>query len=958
MKFYIIALGLMLFVSGQVRSQSVDSLYLSDPRKVADTVFGQLDPTFYKGRLLNRSMSSSQVASQQLEGNYNQIHDLISWGSLYDDIALSYVDTNEVKTIPEIGNEILDFFGDAENESDDLLRQPFGLILQDVSYIDTSKINSTNFDGINFQYVPKVEESSLYSNVLLKSAAIIEFYPDNGYTEGKLVYDERFISTSENIEIERISISVNRGGFQVFDAQTPEIDYIRYDSVKAQSAIEYKIDGITKYDTIEFYLTTNTGNDKDAFSKDIDKWDDRFTWEGDYMKFRYGVRYGCGNNEKIKRPIIILPPYRPRIQAVGLNKYYNQFNFKSLFSTLNDMGYDVIFIKEKPGNNAIWMAGSDLARFIDKINFEKELNYPNQYYETILMGLSAGGQHARYALMKMEKEHMETGRKHHHTRLYVPFDSPHWGGNVPMFTQAVYENHSHTFFGFFTWGALTDDASRDMLMNHIIGSNINISNNNQVVDISPAPTSDRINLDWDLKNEFLHQFSHENDLRRSFPTFTRNIAISTGRNDQDYEDEYSLTPGMMLFKQQFVVPSLFSGEYRHRRLHASKSGITSSVFFKHDINQPNLLFPIVDKINYRTTGSSTYEWDMAQGGHKNEFYDGYGISALNLIPIGAVPLLRHYGSFYLGTKHYERNMSFLPLVSALGINPSIWENNNLFYNVMDEGLMLNQFNSIVQSDQYGYPHLDHPNNHFNITPFEAVYADPQTYEHIKMQESIEDDNLDDVFLVHLRNFIIDEVEADVVCLQNQVIGENHAQWLDPFRYKAWYDAKSEIRIGHKVTPKTDPGDYIIQNTGGIRVMAGDSIVIESGFHTQAGSTFHALIGFDGCDRPRSKAASGNNNYSEEGNQINRNTKAFNNRLELEEVVMIAYPNPNNGNFTVEIQSPNLGGHLYVYNTTGRMLYKQKITQSKAIIKTALEKGVYLLRWVNGKEQKTTKIVVQ
>lgn len=193
-------------------------------------------------------------------------------------------------------------------------------------------------------------------------------------------------------------------------------------------------------------------------------------------------------------------------------------------------------------------------------------------------------------------------------------------------------------------------------------------------------------------------------------------------------------------------------------------------------------------------------------------------------------------------------------------------------------------------------------------------------------------------------------------LQNDNLG---AQARSNYTYKSFRRAKYTITTGHLVTPKTDPGDYIIQNTGGIRVMAGDSIVIESGFHTQAGSTFHALIGFDGCDRPRSKASSGNSsNSEEESSQVYRNAKTFKNTLEREEVTMIAFPNPNNGHFTVKIQSPNLGGSLYVYNTTGRLLFEKKVTQSEETLATSLEKGVYLLRWENGKEQKTTKIVVQ
>jgi len=70
-------------------------------------------------------------------------------------------------------------------------------------------------------------------------------------------------------------------------------------------------------------------------------------------------------------------------------------------------------------------------------------------------------------------------------------------------------------------------------------------------------------------------------------------------------------------------------------------------------------------------------------------------------------------------------------------------------------------------------------------PFEAIYCDPQAYQHIKMQESVGDEDLDDTYLVHTRNFILDEVESDIVYLQNKTIGQNHIQWDPYYRYKAW-----------------------------------------------------------------------------------------------------------------------------------------------------------------------------
>jgi hypothetical protein len=162
--------------------------------------------------------------------------------------------------------------------------------------------------------------------------------------------------------------------------------------------------------------------------------------------------------------------------------------------------------------------------------------------------------------------------------------------------------------------------------------------------------------------------------------------------------------------------------------------------------------------------------------------------------------------------------------------------------------MYSQFNSTQFSNTYGYPNLGHPNTHFNITPFEAIYCDIYTYEHIKMLASVEENGYNDVYLVHTRNLIVNEIESDVVYLQNKIIGKNHRQNDPTVKYRAWYKAYTRIEIGHLVTPKTDPGDYIIEKTGDITVYAGQSVILKPGFHAQNGSTFHAFIRQD-CKQP-------------------------------------------------------------------------------------------------------------
>ena len=98
-----------------------------------------------------------------------------------------------------------------------------------------------------------------------------------------------------------------------------------------------------------------------------------------------------------------------------------------------------------------------------------------------------------------------------------------------------------------------------------------------------------------------------------------------------------------------------------------------------------------------------------------------------------------------------------------------------------------------------------------------------------------------MFLVHTRNFVVNEVESDVVYLQNKTIGDNHTQMDPTFKYRAWYKAYTRIEIGNLVSPKTDPGDYIIEKTGDITVYAGESVVLKPGFHAQNGCKFHAFI---------------------------------------------------------------------------------------------------------------------
>ena len=210
-------------------------------------------------------------------------------------------------------------------------------------------------------------------------------------------------------------------------------------------------------------------------------------------------------------------------------------------------------------------------------------------------------------------------------------------------------------------------------------------------------------------------------------------------------------------------------------------------------------------------------------------------------------------------------------------------------------------------------------------------------------------------------------------LQNFTVGKNHNQWLPDYEYKAWYKAdpsarlrkRTELHIGHEVTPKTNPGDYIIQSTGDIRVRAGKSISLKPGFHAQAGSDFHAEIWSTSCDCPREedKSFTTNNEENNQGGDFERSLSSYSDMVANDKQFMQLIPNPNEGNFQLKLNYDNPEGVVYVYSITGSLMHTQKVlfkenTLNPIAIGLNLENGVYVVRWSNGMLTESKKMIIR
>ena len=126
---------------------------------------------------------------------------------------------------------------------------------------------------------------------------------------------------------------------------------------------------------------------------------------------------------------------------------------KNLITTLRELGYDVIILNIPSyltsaegsttenkaidgGADYIERNGRALASYLRAT--KSKLVTTGSSEQIAIMGPSMGGLISRYALAYMEKKFAETNDNSwkHNTKLWVSFDSPHLGANIPMGAQA------------------------------------------------------------------------------------------------------------------------------------------------------------------------------------------------------------------------------------------------------------------------------------------------------------------------------------------------------------------------------------------------------------------------------------------------------------------------------------------------------------------------------------------
>ncbi|MDY0090318.1 MAG: T9SS type A sorting domain-containing protein [Flavobacteriaceae bacterium] len=367
----------------------------------------------------------------------------------------------------------------------------------------------------------------------------------------------------ENINIFNTS-NKNAVGFYIdthqgngFEQIVPEVPFLSHFNTTGNHLLDFKIifeDGSFVINTSEIYLMPGSSTLQRSGNavQEIETIQATIPFQGygettpifgtaEYEIFLDNV------NGVLDKPIFLVDGFDPG-DTRNTTLIYQMLNYSdgNLADLVRDEGFDVVVVNfpqySHDGVNLI-DGGSDfiqrnamsLVTLIEHINSQKVGDEQN-----VIIGPSMGGLISRYALRYMEQNNLE-----HETRLYISFDSPHLGANVPigfqhMFNYMAYGPLGETTIQGIVDGMLKSPAARQMLIDHFEGhlqsGNATEFNNNIQLPIG-APN-------------FRNAFQTELD-NMGFPQTTRNVAISNGSGNGTMTG----TPGMWVLNDYIVNSS-------------------------------------------------------------------------------------------------------------------------------------------------------------------------------------------------------------------------------------------------------------------------------------------------------------------------------------------------------------------------------------------------------------------
>lgn len=923
MRRLILFFVLLLSMSG--RGQ-VDTLY-ANRWQAADTAFGQLGQFVTTGFLGNRAHLETGILPV-----YKASDTLLASADLYygliEELKYMALDSSEIPSLYQLYLDASRYVADFEFEEDRYV-YPMGIIDYRYNELDVDwGINQGFLVKSGYQYLDAGGNGAAYSEHTTRMVApLFDYF--NTVNLSIIFRQEDFRSNYRDVN-EITSIEVKQSGNWIQLGFGQEYQVTIMDSTR-----QYLTARITYTDGSTFVqdIMINTPEIPEEIASTKSQVDcDEGTISHGLLKIKWCRIKACNSEVPIQKPYILLTGYRPPQFGQSFEKTWAYYNDEQM-GILDDFvaeGYDVFLVKfnmdSHPQTLGLSEAADLLIDFLKYVNNNKVTDYEN-----VISASSMSSDIARLALLKMESwNEFIPNFKHHHCRLVIHYDGNIWGANLAycsliqaysgylspsMFTIDLQTTYLRTFL----FAAMEQKATKELLMYHPAASINSAEYFSPILTKTVIPTAHPYRLDFynqlymyenALTNTAINNHQYITPMSRA----PRHVAISLGK----FKDENNVNQN----GTNFIAPGDLWVSGTDHIFRAAKYSTSPELLFRRQVIKPWFTMA-----SHNIYVKEMLPIDNASGSYLS-----------NIGNILFMTILTYRNEFTLPVPSiYILNdplFSHKSVVTALAINPNLWEPlHTMTLDMQSLGLMYDQYNAQNQSNNFGYPHIGRPNDHFSITPFEAIYVDDQPDLHIRLNNS--------AYVAELVQFIRSEVEPYDLYLQNQRVG---AQVLPPQVYRIKRQAALSLTSGYHVTPQTDPGDYIVEANGIANLQAGESVNLMPGTEFKPGSDVWVHILYESCE---------GGGKAPESNQVHLNDPGYYAEDSAERSAAIStdksdevllYPNPSKGFITIACDENSTLQSIEISTISGNLVYRcADLEGQQHEVPMQLDKGTYVLR---------------
>ncbi len=655
--------------------------------------------------------------------------------------------------------------------------------------------------------------------------------------------------------------------------------------------------------------------------------------------------------------------------------------------------------------------------------------YPNSTkikrakHELVVGGYSAGALSGRLALTLMEFEHKErnqcdqnSARKsaHHRTKIWVGVDHECQGSNTPIGLQMFWEFQKSVWFlpanTADILNSLVSKGALDLLQTNGVATQNTLYHVDNTFDQggtwATKPHQDFIKYFNDLTHVTLQSVPAN---LTGYPTFPYRISISQGSANginQTISNETNIlhnqspsswcvsTSGTAFGVGNWILKAT---PFREATARVLSSWNNDAFDCKLGTSFKTLIYSWHINFGHWKYYSSNPTNDWWLGGPAKN-YDEAAASSLpaNILFANGLSASFDYPLapfIYCNLKQFpNKHVGFAPTVSGLDLHTP--GNNALprFPNMtivpgnVSGGLNLmqqnnyNNGNNIPPNADFGFPHLTFPNNHYDYTPYDAIWANTTNntnYDDNTMH--VEDPN------PLIGDFLTEELAPHALYLSNRLIQDQIVSCGDAsFRqkYYADFEARNSILAGDQSIyeheqidyerKRTNQGDFVVGEGAVVTFHANNydgfgKVTLGAGFSSKHGSIFRAYVFTDpGLCTPF--------NYNERTTPnavipvvpvktprpiYAKRATTINTSLNTAKKLNVAlYPNPTNGELIYILINDDEYDYQ-ITNTIGQVVQNGKInTNFNKINLEQLTTGIYLITIQNKSYTQTDRIILQ